>query len=390
MTLEVASHPKSSETKGEDCSTEDISPNSRVGQRVPNKRFIIRHIWKYTPIVVVLGAVLSAFILAVTSSQEARLSSTGMCWDKVIRVRSVSENECRAIYLNLSMKTPFLLLTVYALLHAYISQILAALSVIGLVLGLISADPIACGSLATREQRKLVINLLGWEILARIIWAAATGYPIAYSTHILFIYINDGFYQLFDVQVIFCVSQICIYLHMSALFARRFETITGIIRYPQVAGELLCDLAHWSVSPGLVSPTTTITMGSVVLGMMVFKLGFNIFIECTCSKGTHIMRTAAFLFSDLTTLGSILWLDGAYEIFARAFAVTKRSSQEVKVLSLPALFRSYFGRESLFGLRSTTATKRSLLNQSLIVLFTALLSGLAVWLATAINDERIC
>ena len=103
----------------------------------------ITRMLKYVPYLFLVGLMIASFVLAIRSESPANSSSsTGVCWDKKIRIRVIPDEACRTLYINMSMKTPFLLLIIYALVHAYLSQLTGMLSTFGRILGLVSGDAV--------------------------------------------------------------------------------------------------------------------------------------------------------------------------------------------------------------------------------------------------------
>lgn len=354
----------------------------------------ITRMLKYVPYLFLVGLMIASFVLAIRSESPANSSSsTGVCWDKKIRIRVIPDEACRTLYINMSMKTPFLLLIIYALVHAYLSQLTGMLSTLGRILGLVSGDAASCGQLKSWDQRKRVMALLGWDLLARAVWAGATAFPTFYSAYVLFMYMNDSFYSLFAVQALLSGQQLCINEYMTALFARRAEALDTALRYPEAGSAVVGDIAHWSISPGVVSSSATSRIGSAMIGMILFKLGFNIFVESICGEGTLVLRTVLFVLFDIATLVIVLWLDGSYsQISAPLVGRSRASAPATNHWSLASLCRARFGMERLFGVpqNKKSGFKHLWVQHIVIAVATVVASAGFLLASTAYTGERIC
>ena len=349
---------------------------------------------KYLPYMALVGAVVTSFVFAVQfESPSNSSSSTGVCWDKKIRIQVIPDAACRTIYINMTSKTPFLLLVLYALLRTYLSQLVGLVSLFARMIGLLTGDATACGHLKSWDHRKRVVVVLGWDLLARVIWIGTTAFATFYSAHVLFIYMNDNYYSLFAVQGLLTFQQLCVNSYIGSLFKRRTEALETALRYPETAGAAVGDLAHWSVLPGIVGSQATGNIGSAILGMVLFKISFNVFIESLCGEGTLVLRTIMFLLGDVGCLVVILWLDGAYQQMSAALVGTSRASAPAtEHWGLASLFRARMGRERLHGVQKNKKHGlKGLWMQHLLILVTTLASSAVfLWASIARTGERIC
>jgi hypothetical protein len=198
----------------------------------------------------------------------------------------------------------------YAWLHVYVSQFLGICR--SLFRAMMSVAPAPAGSVdgagsslaIERAERLRVAHLTvaGYYV----VWAAFAAFPTGYSAIVLFIYVNDSYDFLLNVQLllsslqaIITIYTFCVFGHLEAHIAR----ITSLYWEPRATrstaqGGMLVGI------PGL---------SNIVIGAVLFKIFFNIAIELSCGMGTSKMRTTLFLVSDLCYLGLIARWDGIHK-----------------------------------------------------------------------------
>ena len=351
------------------------------------------------PQIVFAGIIALAFGVAFTTTPDSsgESATAGPCWDKRIRIRAVADDFCRTIYINANVRTPFLVLTLYMLIHTYYSQIRGLFTRISRIIGLAVANPATCQQRRSRYpklaelsllDRKRAMRVWGWETLALFIWAAGTGFGTFYSGYMIFMYVNDSFYSLFAVQLLLSSQQLWINMYISALFARRSEAFVSLTRFPETLPAAIYKLTNWSLSPGVCGPWFTARAGSIACGMILFKLLFNFFVESLCGAGTVVVRNLLFILADVVSLGIIFFLDG------RASAIADMSRTEPSATAqdwpLAALVRARLGLEQLFSSKGPKVERSVFIWHWIVVAATIAASCVAMWVAVAASGERLC
>jgi len=125
-----------------------------------------------------------------------------------------------------------------------------------------------------------------------------TGYGTFYSVYMPSMYINDGWTRLLLVQMLLCLAQFTAIVYLMTVFAR--------IGW-EIAEATIVDESYTNNS---AATSKSCLVGAVALGCLLFKLGFNVFIEfmgMVC--GTNSSRSLYFISADVTMFVLLLFWD---------------------------------------------------------------------------------
>jgi len=324
-------------------------------------------------------------------------TDSNICWDQSIKIGVVPPSACRSIYINVTSKALFLLCIVFTLFSIYTSQILRACEDFSLAIASLglrddqSSPKDRCDTPSSAESEDELIGSTTpsmhrqyfWNGFFRLIRAAGSGFATFYSGYILFMYFNDSYSELVVVQCMLSIMQLCLFLYVSSMFNRKSEALNTISRYPDVPKHAVySSVSDWSLMPCVLSVSVTKVYGSVILGMILFKLMFNFVLEMTCSYGTNDWRTFMFVLSDIVDLVIILGLDG--------LSFGSRSGGNPLAMgarSLISKINAYFK-----GTRSSAPTVAT---STLIIHTTIVIGTCGLWYALMfglirVTDQRVC
>ena len=350
------------------------------------------------PFVLLISGVAVFFGLTIHRSAKSPPMSAdhNVCWDQSIKIGVVPAGTCRSVYINATANSLFLLSIVFLLFFNFADQILRAFGDISSALVALDGrgNPRpneVCKTPSSAESDDELIEHSPPSIsqqflfhgMFRLIRAAGTGFATFYSAYILFMYLNDSYHELLVVQSMLSIMQLCLFLYVSAMFNRKTEALDTLYRYPELPKHTVyATVSDWSLMPGIISVSVTKIFGSIVLGMILFKLMFNFVLEISCSHGTNDWRTFMFVLSDIVDLFVIVGLDG--------LSFASRSGGNPIAMgcrSLMARILAYFR-----GIRSkapTTSTSTLLIHTAIAIGTCGLWYGLMFGLVKS-TDQRVC
>jgi len=338
--------------------------------------------------------------------------SNGVCWDEKVKIGLIPADQCRSIYINFTFKSLLLLLVLFAVLNSFIKPLFGLLNDYSYSLSLKSGGELSIEGLGSTKPRsaddqKRVVSgaarLWFWLGTSRLARTAGAGFANFYSGYILFMYMNDNFMQLLIVQATLSLQQLYLFLYTSALFDRRSDSYRTALMYPELADSAVDSVTNWSILPGIAGKSFTRVAGSVALGMLLFKILFNVILESTCSYGTNIFRTFMFVLSDIVDVVIIIGIDGSSKSAARVFsshiddenATDSGSEKSDKVVksNLPTYIRNglYGVIQRIRGIAvNNKVEKMHLIKHTVIMTGTCAILYAIMFGLLAITGQRLC
>ena len=181
-------------------------------------------------------------------------SFVNKCWDGALKIGVVPEDECRSMYINLTPTSFCLALLIWAMFDVYIRMAFGLLQRLFLALNRPGAT------------RKLAV----WTM-----WSATSAFPVFYSAYVLFLYINDDWWQLYHVQLFFTTTQ----------FIQAYATLFMLNE--------------------AIERNILLIIAPVIVGITAMKLGFNVLVEVGGNVLVEKMDTKAFARNMVLMLGDV-------------------------------------------------------------------------------------
>ena len=182
--------------------------------------------------------------------------------------------------------------------------------------------------------------------------------------------------------------QLLISLYVTAMFNRKSDACATLYQYPQVSrSDVYKNVSEWSLLPGIISPWITQIYGSIMLGMILFKLLFNLVLEATCSYGTNDWRTFMFVLSDLVDLFVILSLDGSSPVSSPPYGGGNPLARGFRYM-VTRLW-NFISKKGPPSCQSPVSTR------TLVIHSTILVGSCGIWYALMFSlikatDQRLC
>lgn len=254
------------------------------------------------------------------------------CWDEIVKIGVIPASKCRSIYININFTSLLLISIIYILYGIYLKMFTGF-----------------CYRMYYKPWNQVVV----WSV-----WSLTSLFPVFYSAEMLFMYINDHFFQLLMVQIIFSVLQLCqiygtfILLNSWASDPKIIET-NSYLPLSRKLSEYNVEDQHESSNNDLESQDKSKMKHSnpqmgyqkdsyylqyitiPIISLTLFKLSFNFTIEASAS-GTVWLRNALFVLGDIVVF--CIWGYYAKKIFFSKGFVMKIFMKQM----MPIIFGCYF------------------------------------------------